>query len=199
MKSVALVFGGAGGIGQAVCDQLCQAQYQVHACTRHDLDWCQDSARERVVDLLRAKQPRVIVNCAGVFRSGLDHDMHETFAVNFGSNWHIIRGVNDLYRHKVMDFVMVGSSSYQGGRAAYPLYSASKAAVYNLWQSAQALFQETEIRVSLLNPQRTRTQMNADHYNPMLQYHEPHDVAREILTLVQAHASVCVDVQLEKS
>jgi len=92
---------------------------------------------------------------------------------------------------------MIGSSSYTGGRQLYPLYSASKAALYNLWESARDYFAGSDITVDLVNPVRTRTKMATagKSFDPKLDYLEPDQVAGEIYKLVETDlASACVDM-----
>lgn len=197
MKSRAIVFGSRGGIGQAACDQLTQDGYLVHGVNRAQLDWNQPDCYAGLTWHMQQMRPSVIVNCVGLFQDGTDQSHHASFNANFGSNWNMIRYLDQHCRDQDMCMIMIGSSSHSGGRAAYPLYSASKAAVYNLWQSCQSLFAGTKIAVCLLNPQRTRTAMNAAHYNPQLAYHQPGEVAAEISALARNRIGMCIDMKLE--
>lgn len=197
MKVSAIVFGSRGGIGQATCDHLSTLGYLVHGVDRSQLNWTDPDCYQRLTWHMQNLKPTVIVNCVGLFQDGTTHCHHDTFNVNFGSNWNIIRYLDQHCRDQHMTMIMVGSSSHNGGRAAYPLYSASKAAVYNLWQSCQRLFADTPIAVSLVNPQRTRTPMNAAHHDPTLTYHEPSEVAAQIAGLAQSRTGVCIDMKLE--
>ena len=95
---------------------------------------------------------------------------------------------------------MIGSSSHSGGRPLYPLYSASKAAVYNLWQSASQMLEDTDIVIDLLNPVRTLTRMSTagKAIDPNLDYLQPEQVAQQIIQLCQEGlASRCVDMTFE--
>jgi short-subunit dehydrogenase len=96
--------------------------------------------------------------------------------------------------------IIVGSSSYNSGRVRYPLYSASKAAVYNLWQSAREALQDTCIVVDLVNPVRTLTTMSlqGNQANPDLDYLTPEQVAEQIYKLVDENQpSRCIDMTFE--
>lgn len=199
-KPIALILGATGGIGEATRQAFLDAGYRVIPVGRSMLDFNLPGAEAKLVELLNSAQAQVVVNAAGVFINGTQEDHHKTFNVNFGSNWSIIR-----YYHAMKDvaapvrIIMVGSSSYSSGRAMYPLYSASKAALYNLWEAARDMFAGTEIAVDLINPMRTRTRMNADHYNPDLPYHEPEEVAQEIVALTRHEGSHCVNMTLKES
>jgi ribitol-5-phosphate 2-dehydrogenase (NADP+) / D-ribitol-5-phosphate cytidylyltransferase len=199
-KPIALVFGSDGGIGAAVRTAFLDAGYRVIPINRVQLDFNLPTAEAKLIELLNAAEADVIVNSTGVFANGSIKSHQETFNVNFGSNWDIIRYYHALKDvSKPVKIIMVGSSSYSGGKAKYPLYSASKAALYNLWESAQDMFADTDIGVSLINPMRTRTRMNADHYNPELPYHDPRDVAEQILRLAGQEGHHCVNMTLEES
>ena len=93
---------------------------------------------------------------------------------------------------------MVGSSAYKSGKKNYMVYSASKAALHNLWQGATDAFVDTDVRVDLVNPVRTRTQMVAP-FDDNLDYLEPEEIARWILQLDQWNdPSRCVDITFKE-
>ena len=199
-KPIALILGATGGIGEATRQAFLDAGYRVIPVGRAMLDFNLPTAEIKLVELLNSANADVVINCAGVFVNGTQEDHHQTFNVNFGSNWSIIR-----YYHAMKDvsksvkIIMVGSSSYSSGKTMYPLYSASKAALYNLWESTVDMFEGTDISVNLINPMRTRTRMNADHYNPNLPYHSPEDVAMQILESTRHAVSSCVNMTLEET
>jgi short-subunit dehydrogenase len=89
---------------------------------------------------------------------------------------------------------MVGSSAGKAGKKDYMVYSASKAALLNLWQGARDAFADTEVAIDLVNPVRTRTRMVAP-FKDELDYLEPEEVARWIINLDQLNdPSQCVDI-----
>jgi short-subunit dehydrogenase len=199
-KPIALILGATGGIGDATRTAFLNDGYRVIPVGRSMLDFNLPTSEAKLIEFLNGAQAQVVVNAAGVFVNGTAEDHCKTFNVNVGSNWSIIR-----YYHAMKDIsapvkiIMVGSSSYSSGKAMYPLYSASKAALYNLWQASVDMFSGSEITVDLINPMRTRTRMNADHYNPDLSYHTPEQVAHEILALTRRKGSNCVNMTLEES
>lgn len=199
-KPTALVLGASGGIGAAVRTAFLDAGYQVIPVNRMQLDFDLPDADAQLAELLNGAKADIVVNAVGVFANGTDKTHHQTFNVNFGSNWSILRNYYAVRTvSKPVKIIMVGSSSYSTGKATYPLYSASKAALYNLWQASQDMFADSDIAVSLINPMRTRTRMNADHYNPALPYHEPTDVATEIIKLAGQSTGSCVNMTLEET
>ena len=200
-KPVALIFGHRGGIGSAAKSAFLKAGYRVIPVDRTIIDFDRPDADAQINSLLTNGQPDVIVNATGVFRNGWQQDHVETMNVNVGSNWSILRHyMNPSNQTKSTRIIMVGSSSHSGGRPLYPLYSASKAAVYNLWQSASQMLEDTDIVIDLLNPVRTLTRMSTagKAIDPNLDYLQPEQVAQQIILLCQEGlASRCVDMTFE--
>lgn len=192
------IFGASGGIGAAVRHLFDPAEYRIVDVDRAIIDLKQPTADQEIHKFLTALDPDIVINCAGVFVSGHLADHQETMSVNVGSNWSIMR--HYLYtgnQKKPVNIVMVGSSSYTGGRKQYPLYSASKAALYNLWQGVRENLADTNIRVHLVNPVRTLTRMatGGQAADPALDYLLPEQVAQEIFKLAtDSVASTCVDI-----
>ena len=200
-KPVALIFGHRGGIGSAAKSAFLKAGYRIIPVDRTIIDFDRPDADAQINSLLTNGQPDVIVNATGVFRNGWQQDHVETMNVNVGSNWSILRHyMNPSNQTKSTRIIMVGSSSHSGGRPLYPLYSASKAAVYNLWQSASQMLEDTDIVIDLLNPVRTLTRMSTagKAIDPNLDYLQPEQVAQQIILLCQEGlASRCVDMTFE--
>ena len=200
-KPVALIFGHRGGIGSAAKSAFLKAGYRIIPVDRTIIDFDRPDADAQINSLLTNGQPDVIVNATGVFRNGWQQDHVETMNVNVGSNWSILRHyMNPSNQTKSARIIMIGSSSHSGGRSLYPLYSASKAAVYNLWQSASQMLEDTDIVIDLLNPVRTLTLMSTagKAIDPNLDYLQPEQVAQQIILLCQEGlASRCVDMTFE--
>ena len=192
----AVVFGAQGGIGTAVADHFLAAEYTVVPVTRQLIDFAQDNSYNQVSELLSKYQPDVVINCAGPFDRTNTEPHSMTFDVNVGSNWAVIQHYMNNKSKKPVHVVMVGSSAYSSGRKNYMLYSASKAAVYNLWQGAGEYFLDSTVCVSLINPVRTRTAMiGTNATGPCL---EPADVAEEILNIASTTKNQVVDMNYSK-
>jgi 2-C-methyl-D-erythritol 4-phosphate cytidylyltransferase len=195
------IFGAGGGIGSAVRRLFDPAEYKIVDVDRAIIDLKLPDADQEIHKFLSVLDPDIVINCAGVFVSGHLSDHQETMSVNVGSNWSIMR--HYLYtgnQKKPVNLVMVGSSSYTGGRKQYPLYSASKAALYNLWQGVSESLAGTDIRVHLVNPVRTLTRMatGGKAADPALDYLLPEQVAQEIFKLAtESVTSKCVDITFE--
>lgn len=198
MTKTVVIFGAHGGIGSATAKLFADQGYRVIPVGSDQLNFESTNSHYDVAKLLNQAQADVVVNSAGVFINGYVNTHHTTMNVNFGSNWSIISYFMALKGlSKTTRIIMVGSSSYTSGRQLYPLYSASKAALYNLWESARDYFGGSEIVVDLINPVRTRTKMASagKSFDPTLDYLEPDQVAEEIFKLVESDLpSACVDM-----
>jgi len=198
MTKTVVIFGALGGIGAATAKLFADQGYNIVPIGRDYLDFESANSHYDVAKLLNQVQPDVVVNSAGIFVNGYINTHHTTMNVNFGSNWSVISYYMALKGlSKSTRIIMIGSSSYTNGRQQYPLYSASKAALYNLWESARDYFAGSDVTVDLINPVRTRTKMASagKSFDPTLDYLEPDQVAEEIFKLVELDSpSTCVDM-----
>lgn len=198
MTKTVVIFGAKGGIGSATAKLFADQGHHIVPISSDYLNFQSAQSNRDVTALLNQAQADVIVNCAGVFINGYSETHHATMDVNFGSNWSIVSYYMALKGlTKPTRVIMIGSSSYTGGRPLYPLYSASKAALYNLWQSARDFFQNSEVVVDLVNPVRTRTRMATagKTIDPDLDYLEPEEVAMAIYKLAESNSpSTCLDM-----
>lgn len=198
-KPRAVILGASGGIGAATRLHFLDQGWVTLPIDSGQINFDQPDSYNKLTEILDNAEADVIVNSVGVFVNGYSADHATTMNVNFGSNWHIIRWL-EARRDQAVRVVMVGSSSYDAGRKLYPLYSASKAALYNLWQSARDQFADTRIRIHLLNPVRTLTKMSTagKAVDSNLDYLQPAQVAAEIFTLCDpSRVSSCVDMTFE--
>jgi ribitol-5-phosphate 2-dehydrogenase (NADP+) / D-ribitol-5-phosphate cytidylyltransferase len=194
MKRTVAIFGASGGIGSAVKQSFLDAGYSVIPVGRNLIDFACADAEAQIQEFLGYAEPNVVVNCAGRFAKN-DEPAGATMNINFNSNWAIVQ--HYLNAPTAVRIIMVGSSAYQSGRKDYMVYSASKAALHNLWQGARDAFADTNVRVDLVNPVRTRTQMVAP-FDDNLDYLDPEEIAGWILQLDQCNdSSRCVDITFE--
>ena len=184
----AVIFGSSGGIGQATVEAFLRAGYTVMPFDRNKLDLAADS--EHIGNILTDLDPDVVVNCAGIFADNTADD--GMLQVNVNSNWCIIKHYTQNHSRPVK-VILVGSSAYSGGRKNYMLYSATKAALHNLWEGARDFFADTEIGIDIVHPVRTRTAMVAP-YQDTLDYLEPETVAQTILAQATQPGSSCINL-----
>jgi NAD(P)-dependent dehydrogenase (short-subunit alcohol dehydrogenase family) len=195
MKRTVAIFGATGGIGSAVKQSFLDAGYSVIPVSRNLINFAHPDAESQIQEFLGYAEPNVVVNCAGRFARN-DEPAGATMNINFNSNWAIVQ--HYLNAPKSVRIIMVGSSAYQSGRKDYMVYSASKAALHNLWQGARDAFADTDVQVDLVNPVRTRTQMVAP-FDDKLDYLEPKEIAGWVLQLDQCNdPSRCVDITFKE-
>jgi len=184
----AVIFGSSGGIGLATVEAFLRAGYTVIPFDRKKLDLAVNS--EGIGSILDTVNPDVVVNCAGVFADNTaDNAMLQ---VNLNSNWCIIKYYTQ-HADQQVKIILVGSSAYSGGRKNYMLYSATKAALHNLWEGARDFFANTKIGIDIVHPVRTRTAMVAP-YQDTLDYLEPNTVAQAILAQTTQPGSSCINL-----
>lgn len=194
-----LLFGSTGGIGSATSELLTASGHTVVPIGSQQVNFNNPDFYQQIENLINYNEPDVVINCAGYF--GTNKETHyQTMDINFGSNWGIVRYYTRNLNKKVR-VIMVGSSSYNYGRERYMIYSASKAALFNLWQGAKKYFEGSSIMIDLLNPVRVRTKMTLvdNRYDPTLDYLDPADVAKEILQLIDENLnSQCIDMNFKE-
>jgi ribitol-5-phosphate 2-dehydrogenase (NADP+) / D-ribitol-5-phosphate cytidylyltransferase len=191
MKKTVAIFGSSGGIGAATRQQFLDAGYTVIPVSRNLIDFASVAAESQIQEFLSLSTPDVVVNCVGKFSTN-NEPAGATMNINFNSNWAIVQ--HYLKNPQPVRIIMVGSSAGKAGKKDYMVYSASKAALLNLWQGARDAFADTKVAIDLVNPVRTRTQMVAP-FKDELDYLEPDEVAKWIINLDQLNdPSRCVDI-----
>ena len=194
MSKRVVIFGASGGIGSATCEAFKNAGYLVTPIAGRQINFVYMASHSDVDDVLEQVAPDIIVNCVGHFDKTNKETHCNTFDVNVGSNWSIIRHyINKEGSDKPVKIIMVGSSAYKSGRKDYILYAASKAALYNVWQGACEYFKDSNITLGLINPVRTRTKMIDIKTSAICL--EPEDVAQEILSMASTQTNQLVDMK----
>lgn len=187
-----VIFGARGGIGAACRQAFLDKGYTVVPVNSNSVDFAQADSYKKASVILDW-DPDVVINCVGHFDKTNQETHNTTFDINVGSNWAILQHYMSKPASKPVKIVMVGSSAYKGGRKDYILYSASKAALYNVWQGASEYFADTNVSVSLINPVRTRTPM-IDMTTKAFCY-EPNKVAEIILKMASTKENQVVDMK----
>ena len=177
-----LVLGSTGGIGNAVCDLLAEQGHEVIVLNRGEI--------HSISQVLSNEKPDWVFNCIGVLGDN-QSSFNEVFDANVSISWEIIKHYLGCLSANVR-VVMVGSTSYESGRKNYILYSASKAALHNMWQGACENFEGTNIFLGLIHPGSVDTPMIA-HLPKKANILSPQDVAASMVDLaksMKAHQSI---------
>ena len=181
MRKVVVVTGAGGGMGRALCRQIA-GQYQVIAIDRNadklaslGLDSAietlamdiRDADLETQLDSMDIELLHGLVNLAGSSMGApvsriADQDWHDSFDINVTAPMRLIRWSSEkLKAAENGSIVNVGSPVGIVG-ANKVSYAASKAALHGLTMSAAREFGPNGIRVNLLLPGPTITDMTAD-------------------------------------
>jgi NAD(P)-dependent dehydrogenase (short-subunit alcohol dehydrogenase family) len=168
----ALVLGSTGGIGKAVCTVLAERGYKVVVLKRNEI--------KNITQIFSRENPDWIFNCIGILGDNKS-SFNEVFDPNVAINWVIIKHYLEHLSANVK-VVMVGSTSYESGRKNYILYSASKAALHNMWQGACESFEGTNILLGLIHPGSVETPM-IEHLPKKSNLLSPLDVAISMVEL----------------
>jgi NAD(P)-dependent dehydrogenase (short-subunit alcohol dehydrogenase family) len=193
MTKTAVIIGANSDIAKSAM-QLLKDQYHIVAVSRETIDLDDPTSDMRIGMVLTMAEPDVIVNCAGVFDGDNTLDYDTVFNVNLKSNWSVINYYIKNPPTKPVKFVMLGSSAHKQGRKNFILYSASKAALFNMWQGASEFISDN-LKLGLINPVHVHTKMVAHKPHPRPDIClEPIDVAREIVNLCTMSQSRYIDM-----
>lgn len=163
-----VVFGGSYGIGAdlATMAERFGAQVFPHgrSTTGVHVERPEDIDRALAEAYRRTGRIDFVVNTAALLRIGklaefADSSVREVLDVNYSAPVHIAKASHPYLAETRGHLLLFTSSSYTRGRAAYSLYSSTKAAMVNLVQALSDEWAEDGIRTNCVNPERTRTPM----------------------------------------
>ena len=175
-----IILGCNGGIGSELVDVFINNDYAVYPVNKNTIDLKFKNSKQKLNQLLKETDPDIIINATGLFGNN-KIDFNNIFNINVRSNWNII----NYYKHnpnKIVKFIMLGSSSYNGPRKNYILYTATKCALHSIFESTKELFQDTNLKIGIVHPKRTKTKMLSSIKKDDL---NPEYVAEEIFNFVK--------------
>ncbi len=207
---VLVIFGGNSGIGQEIASIA--RQYQAKVCcfsrstTHTDIaDFSQvEKALQEVVQ--QTGHIDYIVNSAAILaKEPLITMQQSTISQMIRTNYDgmvnvAIAGYPYLQKTKGQ-LLLFTSSSYTRGRAFYSIYSSTKAATVNFMQALAQEWEPAHIRVNVINPERTKTQMRIQNfgYEPDHTLLKPEEVATaSIKTLLSDFTGQVIDVKIKR-
>jgi NAD(P)-dependent dehydrogenase (short-subunit alcohol dehydrogenase family) len=168
----ALVTGGTQGIGAAVARQLAGMGAQVIAAGLLPAEgWNEDNllsiAGIRLTELdvsdhqsvshlfSSVDELDILVNCAGIIRRGVEHDLdvfEQVVAVNLTGTMRVCSAARPLLARKGGSIVNLASMLSFFGGALVPAYSASKGGIAQLTRSLALAYAAEGIRVNAVAP-----------------------------------------------
>jgi len=210
---VALVTGGAGGIGAAVIARLLESgarvacldrpgSRQIEGATTLPCDLRDPSAIETSFSSLDATFGRldILVHAAGITRDGVlwklsDDDWTDVMRVNLDAAFHVVRAAAPRMRRAGGgSIVLISSINGERGKFGQANYAASKAGLIGLARTAARELGGFGVRVNVVAPGFIRTAMTealpadvrerAVAETVLARVGEPDDVARAALFLV---------------
>ena len=163
--AVALITGGAGGLGSAVKQELLSLGYSVQAPSRSELDVTNNEA---IVQWF-AKMHRIdlLIHCAGSLRDRAlaamtEEDFSTVVDTHLSGPFRLTQvALQLMVRRGQGHIVFIGSNSARWGTAGQANYAAAKAGLMALTHSLAREFGEHNIRVNCVLPGLLDTKMTA--------------------------------------
>lgn len=205
---VLVVFGGNSGIGLDMINIAKKHGAHCYAFSRsiNNTDISDVSDVENALDQVYGKEGKVdyVVNSAAVLNKEpimhLDNETIEKIIdINYKGMVNVTVAAYKYIKESKGAILQFTSSSYTRGRANYALYSSTKAAVVNFVQAIAEEWEQDNIRINCINPQRTKTPMRTANFGiePEGTLLKSEDVARiSLQTLLSNFSGNVVDVKL---
>ncbi len=206
---VIVVFGGNSGIGESIINIANKHKAKTFSFSRGTTK-TDISNRESVKSALQSvynKTNRIdyVVNSAAILTReplvGMDPKLIDSvIRTNYDGMINIAVESYDYLKESKGQLLLFTSSSYNRGRAFYSIYSSTKAAAVNFAQAVSQEWENVKIRVNVINPQRTKTNMRTKNFGK-----EPDDTLltadevgeMSIKTLLSDFTGQVIDVKLK--
>ena len=166
-NKVIVVFGGTSGIGQCIVDlaKECGAKVFV-ASNSTGCDVSDYTQIEKFLETVYKETNKIdyVVNSAGILRMGKlaersIEDIQRDVEVNYLGSINVVKASIKYLKESEGSIELFASSSYTRGRALYSTYSSTKAGIVNLMQALSEELSCDNIRINVINPERTATPM----------------------------------------
>ena len=169
---VVVVFGHSRGIGKEICTLAKKYGARVWGFSRKNGVDISDFnlVKKALFDVYKSEgKIDYIVNTAGILNIGYLEDrnikdIQDEIAVNYLGAINIAKESFNYLKKSEGSLLFYTSSSYTRGRAKYCTYSSSKAAIVNLVQALSEEWTTFNIKVNVINPERTATQMRFQNF-----------------------------------
>ena len=166
-NKVLVVFGGTSGIGECTINIAKEHSAKTYAYSIQN--GCDVSSYEQVEKALKEvfkKEGKIdyVMNTAGILRMGKlaernIEEIQQDINVNYVGSVNVAKASIPYLKETKGCLLMFASSSYTRGRSMYSTYSSTKAGIVNLAQALAEELVSDNIRVNVINPERTATPM----------------------------------------
>ena len=169
---VVVIFGASRGIGESIFSYAEKYGAKVYGFSRENGGDVTDFKQvEHALEEVHQKENRIdcVINTAGILKIGKledrsNEDILDEINVNYIGSINAAKASQPYLRETKGCLILFASSSYTRGRANYSIYSSAKSAVVNLAQALAEEWEEDEIRVNVINPERTKTPMREENF-----------------------------------
>ncbi len=203
---VVVIFGASRGIGLATKKLAQRYKAKVWGFSRsNNIDITDEKSVEDALKEVFNKESRIdyIINTAGVLKMGkLEsrsiEDIKSEIDINYFGSINVIKQSLPYLKNSKGSILLYTSSSHTRGRALYSIYSSSKAALVNLTQALAEEYFEDNVRINIINPERTATPMRFENFGkePLESLLNADDVANASLkVLLSDYTGQTVDVR----
>lgn len=164
---VVVVFGGTSGIGKSIVNIAKKhgaKTYAFSSRTGCNVSNIRDIKKSLIKVYKENKVINYVVNSAGIlnicnFVDINTKDIRREVDINYFGTINIVKSSLKYLKKSKGGILLFTSSSYTRGRASYSIYSSIKAAIVNLTQALSEEFITNNIRINVMNPERTATPM----------------------------------------
>lgn len=207
---VIVIFGGNSGIGEEIARLAKQYQAQVFCFSRSSThtDIANFAEVEKALQEVAGQAGRIdyIVNSAAILSKEPLANMQRNvidnmIRTNYDGMVNIAVAGYPWLQKSQGQLLLFTSSSYTRGRAFYSIYSSTKAAAVNFMQALAQEWESSHIRVNVINPERTKTNMRIRNFgnepdNTLLKAEEVAEAS--IKTLLSDFTGQVIDVKIKR-
>lgn len=171
-NKVIVVFGASRGIGKSIIDIAQKYEAKIYGYSRsNDVDVTSIQQITAALERVHLAEGKIdyIINTAGILRMGkLESrdilDILEEININYIGSINVTKASITFLKETKGSLLLYTSSSYTRGRALYSVYSSTKAAIVNLVQGMSEELLKDDIKINVINPERTATPMRTENF-----------------------------------